>query len=71
MDSIRKPDSLKLAERLSARKYEEKYKLWFVPHKRIAYVYVIVINRLLERIFVKTVIKQRLEWQKRVQHHVK
>jgi len=71
VDHIRKPDSLKLAERLYDRKEEEKYKLWFLPHKRIAYIYVMVINHYQQRIIVKTVIKQKLMWQKKVERHVK
>lgn len=68
---LREPDSLKLVEKLPHRKDDEKYKLWFVPFKRIAYIYVIVINHLQKRIVVKTVVKQRLDWQKRVEKHVK
>ncbi len=68
---VRRPDSLKLVEKLPAEKGDEKYKLWFVPSKRIAYIYVIVINHSQQRIVIKTVIKQRLVWQKKVERHVK
>ena len=66
---IRNPDCLKLAERLFTRECKEKYKLWFVPFNRIAYIYVIVINHSERRIIVKTAIKQRLMWQKRVERN--
>jgi len=66
---LRRPDSLKLVEKLPARG-GEKYKLWFVPFKRIAYIYVIVINHSQKRIIIKTAIKQRLVWQKKVEKHV-
>jgi len=68
---LQKPDSLKMAEKLPAGRDDEKYKLWFVPSKRIAYIYIIVINYFQQRIVIKTVIKQRLMWQKRVEKHVK
>ena len=68
---LRNPVSLKLAEKLPAPKGDEKYKLWFLPSKRIAYIYVIVINHSQQRIIVKTVIKQRLMWQKKVERNVR
>ena len=68
---IRNPDCLRLAERLFIGECEEKYKLWFVPFNRIAYIYVIVINHSRQKIIVKTAIKQRLAWQKRVEKNAK
>jgi len=44
VNHLRNPVVLKLTEKLAAEKGEEKYKLWFVPSKRVAYIYVIVIN---------------------------
>lgn len=68
---LRDPGTLQLAERRHAKAGDEKYKLWFIPSKRIAYIYIIVINHTQRRIIVKTAIKQRLMWQKRVERHVK
>lgn len=68
---LRNPTYLILVEKRETKKEDEKYKLWFVPSKRIAYIYIIVINHTLRRIIVKTAIKQRLMWQKRVERHVK
>ncbi len=67
---LRRPDSLKLVEKLAVAK-GEKYKLWFVPFKRIAYIYVIVLNHSQKRIIIKTAIKQRLVWQKKVEKHAR
>ena len=67
VNHLRNPAALKLAEKIFAEKDCEKYKLWFVPFKKIAYVYVIVINHLEQKIVVITVIKQRLDWQKKVE----
>ena len=69
-EHLRNPVSLKLVERLKARGSEEKYKLWFVPYKRIAYIYVIAIDRKRKRIVVVTLAKQRLDWQKKVEKYV-
>lgn len=44
VEHLRNPVALKLVEKLSEKGGEEKYKLWFVPYKRIAYIYVIVLN---------------------------
>lgn len=72
INDLRKPAFLKLAERLPAKQEnDEKYKLWFMPSNRTANIYVVVINHSEQRIIVKTVIKQRLMWQKRVEKHVK
>lgn len=69
MGHLRNPEPLKIVERLRAREKGEKYKLWFIPHRRIAYIYVVVINNARECIIVVTVIKQRLNWQKRVKKY--
>lgn len=66
---LRNPDTLKLAEKIFVEKESEKYKLWFVPFKKIAFIYVIVIKRLEQKIIVVTVIKQRLDWQKTVERN--
>jgi hypothetical protein len=72
VNDLRNPKSLKLIEKLQCeRNDDEKYKLWFVPSKRVARVYVIVINTSQQRIIVKTVIKQRLDWQKKVEKNAK
>lgn len=71
ISDIRNPVSLKLVEKLQSEKGEEKYKLWFIPYSRTAFVYVIVINPFQERIIVKTVIKQKLGWQKKVEKNAK
>ena len=69
---LRNPASLKMVEKLaSERQGDEKYKLWFIPTKRTALIYVIVINHQEQRIIVKTVIKQRLMWQKKVEKNAK
>ena len=70
-EHLRNPVSLKLVESLKARKGEEKYKLWFVPYKKIAYTYVIAINHPEQRIVVITLVKQRLDWQKKAEGYVK
>lgn len=68
LDNLQNPESLKLVEQLKTQKTNEaKYKLWFVPFKRIAYVYVIVINHSKRKIFVITAFKVRLDWQKKVE----
>lgn len=71
VNHLRNPIALKLVEKILAEKNFEKYKLWFVPFKKIAYTYVIVINHLEQKIVVITVIKQRLDWQKKVEKNVK
>ncbi len=65
------PVSLKLVELQESNDFEEKYKLWFIPFKRTAFIYVIVINYVKKKLFVKTVIKQKLFWQKKVEKNVK
>ena len=62
INHLRNPVSLKLAEKLNSTD-EEKYKLWFIPYKRTAYIYVIVIKYFEQKIIVKTVIKQKLIWR--------
>jgi len=66
---LRNPASLKLVESPNSRKGEEKYKSWFVPCKRIAYIYVIAIDFQKKRIVIITLAKQRLDWQKRVERY--
>ena len=66
---LRNPESLKVVERLHSESSGEKYKLWFIPHRRIAYIYVVIINNSKQRIVVVTAIKQKLRWQKRVNRH--
>ena len=68
---LRECAHLKVLEQQSGGKDEEKYKLWFVPHKRIAYVYVVAIKDVAKKIIVITAIKQRLSWQRKVQGHDK
>ncbi|MBN2127085.1 MAG: hypothetical protein JW703_01690 [Candidatus Diapherotrites archaeon] len=70
ISDLKNPVSLKLIEKQECVEFEEKYKLWFIPFKRTAYIYVIVINYVKKKIFVKTVIKQRLIWQKKVEKNV-
>ncbi|MDD5163358.1 MAG: DUF4258 domain-containing protein [Candidatus ainarchaeum sp.] len=85
VNHLRNPAALELAEKIFAEKASakhfpkaflfgekafEKYKLWSVPFKKIAYVYVIVINHLEQKIVVITVIKQRLDWQRKVERNV-
>jgi len=62
-------DHLKLIERQTGGHDEEKYKLWFVPRKRIAYIYVVAIKDIPRKVIVITAIKQRLYWQRKVQHN--
>lgn len=66
---LRNPEALKLVEKLPADAGDEKYKLWFVPHRRTAYIYIVVINNSQRRIIVKTAVKQRLAWQRRAEKH--
>ncbi|MCD6479109.1 MAG: hypothetical protein J7L44_04470, partial [Candidatus Diapherotrites archaeon] len=39
VEHLRKPNTLQLVEKRAAKPGDEKYKLWFIPSKRIAYIY--------------------------------
>lgn len=68
---LKNPETLKLAEKLPSQEGEEKYKLWFVPSKRTAYIYVIVLKETSHNITVVTAARQKLAWQKKVQKHAR
>ncbi|MFH1588818.1 MAG: DUF4258 domain-containing protein [Candidatus Diapherotrites archaeon] len=71
ISDLRNPKSLKLAEKQPPDVNEEKFKLWFIPFKRTAFIYVIIINHFRRKLFVKTVIKQKLIWQKKAEKNEK
>jgi len=71
IEQLRNPGSLELVEKLASGSNEEKYKLWFVPNKRIAYIHVVVLRKTGNGLIVVTVMKHRFDWQKKVEKYVK
>jgi len=69
-EQLLNPESLELVEELPSGSGEEKYKLWFVPNKRIAYIHVIVLKKHGRGLIVVTAIKHRFDWQKKVEKYV-
>ena len=54
---LRHPYALRRCDRLEGA---EKYKLRFIPHREIAYIYVVTIDNIGKEIFVVTAIRRML-----------
>lgn len=57
---LHNPQSLSAGERLHGGN-EEKYKLWFISRKGIAYIYIVAINNVQEKIIVVTLMTDNME----------